>query len=340
MVSTRGRLGVGIVGLGMGFSHLKAWQNNPHIEIKGVCDLDEQLLESIAKKFQTGKMTKNYKDLLKEKDIDIISICTPDNLHAIQSIEALRAGKHVLCEKPMVRTMEECEWVVNEVERTAFKFMTGQEVRFTPLFLKMKDLIQRGDLGEVFFVEADYIHNMEKAGGKGNWRSDPKIRHPFLGGGCHPIDLLRYLQGDVKEVFAYANHKAASWRKTDDCIIATLKFQNGCVGKVLVTIGSKRPYAINCSVYGTKGTIIGSNVDQKAKLFLDKIQEAGQDFMKMPIKVATHAVSTEIDHFVDSIINDKQPLIDVYEGAKTVATSLAVIESAKTGNPIQVNNEF
>jgi len=211
--------------------------------------------------------------------------------------------------------------------------MIGQVCRFAPGFVKTKELIDAGEVGELFLVESEYAHSYSKAGGVGNWRKDPiKLREPFLGGGCHSVDLLRWIAGDAEETFVYSNHRCLPDWPVDDATFALFKFKNGIIGKVLCSIGCLRPYTMRSVFYGTKGTIISDNTSPTIKI------SKGKEFTSIPVDVASHNVGAEINELVNCILDDKPVITDVKEGAKTVATCLAAIKSAKTGEPVKVKN--
>jgi len=115
------KIGVGVIGLRMGGKHLIGYQNNSHTKIVGVCDLDAEKTREKAKEFGAIIATTDYKDLLKSKNINIISVATPDYFHCEQSVAAMEAGKDILCEKPMAPTLEDCIKMVKAVEKTKKK---------------------------------------------------------------------------------------------------------------------------------------------------------------------------------------------------------------------------
>ena len=177
------------------------------------------------------------------KDINVVSVAIPDQQHKQVCIDLLNAGKHVLCEKPLALTREDIDEIVRAAEASNCKFMVGQICRFTPSFEKAKELIDNGTLGEIYFVESEYAHDymniVKTKFGDGNWRADPN-RHGLIGGGCHAVDLLRWLAGDPEKVFAYGTHKALLTVPYDDATIAIMKFPNGVAGLVFVSTGWKR----------------------------------------------------------------------------------------------------
>lgn len=329
------KLGAGIIGLQMGSLHLDAYAGHPEVEVMGICDLDEARMKEMAKKYSVGFTTRDYRELLGRKDIDAISVATPDYSHAEQSIAALEAGKHVLCEKPMTVTLENCRDIIRAAERSGCKFMVGQICRFAPGFRLAKKLIDEGRIGELFFVESEYAHDYSGVPGAGGWRKDPvKRREPFLGGGCHAVDLARWIAGDAEEAFAYANRRVLADWPVDDCTIASYKFKNGILGKVLVSIGCKRPYTMRSVFWGSRGTIISDNTSPSIKIYHAGMEKL--EFADMAVDVASHNVRAEVDEFVDCIRGRKQLLMDAREGARTVAACLAAVGSARSGKAEKV----
>lgn len=332
------KLGVGVIGLKVGESHLIAYQKNPYTEIRGICDTDRERLEQIANDYKIPFATEDYKELVSRNEIDIISIATPDFFHKEQSVFALNAGKNVLCEKPLAPNLKDCQEIVNASKKSKGKFMVGETYRFNPQFTLVKKLIKDGYIGELFLVEIEQVQSFRKVGGVGNWRKNPK-RHPFIGEACHSVDLLRWIVGDVEEVFAYSNHKCLLDWPVDDCTMAALKFKDNTIGNISFSIGCVRPYRVGGVFYGTKGTIICD--DANTSPF---IQISGEHFpfAKIPVDIVSHnvSVSTEINEFVDCIIKNKKSIISAEEGAKTVAVAVATVQSTKEGKPIKVNYTF
>lgn len=196
-------------------------------------------------------------------------------------------------------------------------------------------------------METEYAHDYSKIDLP--WRLDP-LRHGFLGGGCHAVDLARWIAGDPTEVFAYANHKMLPNYPTDDCTVAVMKFPNGVIGKVFVSTGCKRNYTMRSVFYGTKGTIITDNTSNHMTVFKDGVGNGETLFadlpqshaipIEYPVIVNNHNAAGELDEFVDCIVNDKPIRTTAVEGAKTVKASLAAVESSKTGMPVKIEYDF
>ncbi len=332
------KLGIAVIGLKMGYSHFQNARSLANADLVAVCDLDESLLEKTRREFDVPFATTNFDDILGREDVHIVSVTTPDYLHHPQTIAALEAGKHVLVEKPMALNVAECEDMVNVARDKGLKLMVAHVCRFYSFFEQVKRWCGDGTLGDPYYVETSYIHNYEDIPGVGDWRYDPELRHPFVGGACHAVDLARWLGGDIEEVHAYGNHFNIPQQKWEDHIIANVKFQGGAIGRIMNSSGCPRPYNIECEVWGTRGTICGDNTRDEAQLALR--QTGYKQWLDYPKASMAKAIANEISHFVDCIVNDRTPLIDGVDGAKTIATCWAVIESIASGQPVKVRNEF
>jgi len=331
------RFGV-ISASGMAQSHMNAIKWNKTTELVAICDIDEERLNQVAEEYGVAKYV-DYKEMLRRDDIDAVVICTPDQLHREMTVEALKAGKHVLCEKPMALTIEDCKAMVKAARESDRKVMIGQICRYTPGFLKAKQLIDAGEIGELFFVETEYAHDYAHIQGKGNWRLDP-LRHGFLGGGCHAVDLACWIAGKPTEVMAYSNKKMLQHWPTDDCTIAIMKFPNDVIGKVFVSTGCKRNYTMRSVFYGSKGTIITDNTSPNMQVFKTDSSCGYTTPMLYPISINNHNAMGEVGDFADRILNDKPIETTVYEGAATVAAALAAIRSAASGKPEAIDYDF
>ncbi len=333
------QLGIGIVGLSMGYSHFLQYEGLPEAELVAVCDVDAELVANVGREFNVPLATTDYDELLAAENVDIVLVATPDYLHMEQTVKALAAGKHVLVEKPMAHTIQQCQQMVDAARKYGRKLMVAQVCRFHKFFQDAHKWATDGTLGEIYFVATSYIHNYETIPGFDGWRFDPEKRHILVGGGCHAIDLARWFGGDVIAVSALSNHFNIPQQQVDDMWILNLQFANDVIGRVTVSSGCQRPYNIDLEVWGTEGTVVGDNTSTTAKMSLRQVDKSR--WMELPIEPMTKALTSEMEHFVDCVINDKTPLIDGVDGAKTVATAWAAIESSHNGGAVvAVKNDF
>jgi len=328
------RFGV-ISASGMAQAHMNAVVTNKNAVLAAVCDIDESRLDACRELYDCDFYT-DYWDILKRDDIDAVIISTPDQLHREMSVNALKAGKHVLCEKPMALTEEDCLAMVQAADKSDKKFMIGQICRYTPGFYEAKKMIDQGEIGELFFVETEYAHDYSRISGLGGWRLDP-LRHGFLGGGCHAVDLALWIAGRPTEVMAYSNKKMLKDWPTDDCTIAILKFPNDVIGKVFVSTGCKRNYTMRSVFYGSKGTIITDNTSPHMQVFKTDASCGFTTPMLYPLKINNHNAVGEVGDFIDRIINHQPIATTAREGAATVFAALAAIRSSKSGQPEKID---
>ena len=322
-----------VVGVGgLGKSHIKGIHGNEAAELVCVCDNREEIARAIAEENGVPYYVDFY-EMIKVGGFDCVILVTPDQIHREHAVAALEAGYHVLCEKPLAQTIEDCEAMVEAAKKSGLKFMTGQVCRKAPGFVKAKELVAEGRIGELFYVESEYAHDYEFL--KPEWRKDPvKLRYSIVGGGCHAIDLLRWIAGDPTKVMALANRKVLTDWPVDDCTIAIMEFPNNVVGKIFCGIGVKRDYTMRTCLYGTKGTIICDNRSPEITLYLHEVTDEGKHTYpatKIPVDIAHHNVTAEIADMCEAILNDTALECDAVEGASTVAVGLAAVESAALG---------
>lgn len=317
--------------------HLPEYAANEHVEITAVCDIVGERAEAAAETYQAKAYT-DYKTLLQEENIDAVSVCLPNYLHAPVSVDALNAGKHVLCEKPMATSTEEADQMIEAAERNGKKLMIGHNQRFVSSHQKARELIASGTIGKVYSFRTAFGH-----GGPEGWSADGKESwffkkgEAFIGAmgdlGVHKADLIRYLlQDEFVEVGAFVETSAKQNTDVDDNATLILKSEKGTIGTLAASWAYTAKEDNSTVIYGEKATLrleddpIYSLVAQYAngetvKYELGAIQsneEGGQ--------TTTHV----IDHFIDSILNNTAPLIDGNEGKKSLAIILGALESVET----------
>ena len=325
-----------VVGVsGFGKNHIKGLEKTQGAELVAVCDIREDAAKACAEQNHCRSYT-DYRTMLAQGGFDAVIVSTPDQIHREVTVAALEAGYHVLCEKALALNMEDCRAIAAAAEKSDRKCMVGQVCRKAPGFLLAKDLIDKGEIGDLFFVESEYAHDYMRVGGVGNWRRSPE-RHAVIGGGCHAIDLLRWIAGDPTEVFAYANHKCLTDWPVDDCTVSVLRFPNQVIGKVMTSIGCKRAYTMRSVFYGTRGTIIADNTSPTVTVFRreEEVKPGKLEFVpeQLPVDINNHNVASEIDELCELIRRDLPVVTGVREGANTVAVCCAVVISVQTGMP-------
>ena len=339
---------IGIVGTGsFSKAHIQAVTDAYNAELVGLSDQDETRLYQHDEKFRLADIPHhlNYQEMLARDDVDAIIVSANDQAHCELTVAALKAGKPVLCEKPMALTTEECKAMIDAGKESGSMLMIGQVARFNPAAQKMIEIAKSGKLGEIFYVESDYAHDYSKIPGSTGWRRDPN-RHGIIGGGCHSVDLLRCIAGNPEEVFAYSSNKVLTDWPVFDCTVATMKFPNGVLGRMFCSIGAKRPQVDRTVIYGTKGTLYKDAFGMY--LYMEKVSDEpmfegmNQQHIRVHIPVTNkgHNALAEVEEFCSAILEGRESSCPGVEGAITAYTCMAMVESSRTGLPVKMNYDF
>ncbi|NOZ21219.1 MAG: Gfo/Idh/MocA family oxidoreductase [Planctomycetes bacterium] len=328
-------IGVGIIGAGVGRSQAPGFLGDKRVSKVVLCDIDSAKLAERAKAVGIEETTTDWKEIVERDDIHLVSVASPDPLHPEMAIAALDAGKHVLCEKPMAPTLPEARQMIAAVERSGKKLLVNNVLRFFERFKYVKKMVDAGELGQIYAAEGDYLHNTVDLIRNG-WRG-PHRHSCMTGGGVHLIDLLRWIVAETEEAFCYSTYgvMTEAEAKSPDCMLAILKLENGAVAKAMTNMAVQRPALHNFILYGTKGVFINAKPDG--------LLYRGHNSKPEPVTALYGATerskgqkAAAVAHFLDCIEKDEAPLVDVYEGARTIAACDAIFESCQTGRPVKV----
>ncbi|MXY50550.1 MAG: Gfo/Idh/MocA family oxidoreductase [Gemmatimonadetes bacterium] len=267
---------------------------------------------------------------------DIVAVAGPDHLHADQTVQALEHGAHTLVEKPLATTMADARRIMDAADRKGLTVMTDHTSRYMYPWQEMSRAARSGEIGEIFFIQGDYIHDMWSIYHPGErrhtpWRIDDRNpQNILLGGGCHPIDnILSTVDSPVVEVFAYSSKMSVPEFPADDCYILMLKFENGVMGKVFVSSGCSGHGMGGgmLAVYGTAGT-----------LWNGKLYRRGEEPVSLPnvsdeAAVGGHGWGRSVIDFLDTLDGRIENPIPARMGARVVAVCEAGLESVRTGRP-------
>lgn len=265
---------IAVIGAGsISDMHLRSYQNNKEAELVAICDLNEERARAKADKYGIGRIYTDYKELLASADIDAVSICTWNNSHAPISIAALEAGKHVLTEKPLCKTVAEALEVEEAVRRSGKTLQVGFVRRYASNTGIVKSFLDNGELGDIYYAKASCIRRL---GNPGGWFSDIERSGggPLIDVGVHVIDLCWYLMGRPKvksisgntynrlgnraNVRNLAYYKAADYdashNTVEDMANAMIRFENGAslLVDVSFTLHAKED-ELTVKLYGDKG---------------------------------------------------------------------------------------
>jgi len=228
-------------------------------ELSAVCDVSTEKVNQFSEKYKCPSYL-NFFDLLdNEKNIDVISVCTPNGLHSLQTIESLRRGKHVVCEKPMATTVKDCELMISESEKANKRLFIIKQNRYNPPVIALKKLVDEQVLGKILSIQLNCFWNR---GPDYYLNSDWKGRKVLDGGTLftqfsHFIDLVYWLFGDIRKIKAYAKNLAhQNIIEFEDSGVVIVEFDNGALGSINYTVNSfEKNMEGSLTVFGEKGTI-------------------------------------------------------------------------------------
>ena len=352
---------IGLVGTGaIAYAHLPAYLNFPEkVQLTSACDINEKSVKSFAKRAKVGSVYTDFEKMLKKEDIDAIDICTIHDQHKTQTIMAAEAGKHILLEKPMACTLQDCREMVRVTEKAGVTFMMALVLRYLPSSLGVLKLLQNEELGSIRAARGDSILKQSLILPHDHWMFDGNR----AGGGVlitlsiHIIDLLRYFLGDVKRVSGICKTMSSLFiNGAEDLASANLEFKTGAIGNIFSSFSIGRtPWNIKYIIYGESGTIysnpppiekshqqIGNAVISSRTHDIDGITSKKGEFT--PIKpnynyiVGDDPFSNEIIHFVNCCQTGKTPISNGKDNLDTMKIIFGLYKSSDSNKSIDLSN--
>lgn len=318
---------VGLIGAGgIASAHIRGYaEHNDRIKITAVADAVPETLAKRAEELSAEPFA-DYHDMINSADIDAVDICLPHHLHADAILTAAKAGKHILCEKPLCLTAEEARDILDTVSATGVTLMSGHNQLFMPPVAKAKELIESGLLGTVYEVRTtdSFYNNFDPA--NMGWRASSATSGggELIDTGYHPTYLMLHLAGGVPvEATAMLSTHRLKFAEGEDSAQVLIRFDNGVVGQ-LVTSWAYTPAACTerFSVVGELGSLYATKDELSYSL------RSGESETLQFEDVNTFVA--EIGHFADSLINKTRPLHTEKEGIEALGIILAAYEGAKT----------
>lgn len=343
---------VGIIGCGRIAQerHIPEYLENEKAELCAFYDINQERAQQLAEQYG-GRAYHTYEELLEDKQIDAVSVCAANRVHAEITIKALESGKHVLCEKPMAVTYEECEEMVRAAKKTGKYLMIDQNQRLAKAHVKAKEMIEAGEIGRVITFRTTFGHGGPETWsidqGKGTWFFDRKkaVMGAMADLGIHKTDLIQYLLSQhVVETTAKLmtlDKEDADGNKigVDDNAFCIYKMSGGVVGTMTASWTFYGEEDNSTIIYGSNGmlriyddpehsiVLIEKNGTRK-EYDIDKIQ-TNDDQTKSGI----------IDMFVDSIVKNQEPQISGGSVLSAMRAVFSSIESSEKGCTISVDDK-
>ncbi len=327
----------GIIGCGIiSKSHCDALAIVKNAELYAVCDVVEEKAKLRAEQYGAKKIYTDYKEMLKDPEIECVSICTPSGMHGQMAKDVAAAGKHVFCEKPMEITTEKLDDVIDFVEKSNVKMGCVFQRRCDPSFMAVKEAIDSGRFGKVILADAylKYYRNQEYYD-SGDWRATWELDGggALMNQGVHGIDLLTWIAGDVESVFARCATQVRDI-EVEDTAIASLKFKNGALGNIEGTTSVYPAQETRLEIHCEKGTIIIDDLgiqqwaiegsDETAPEIQPLVFEMQADPANLPL--TSHV--KPLEDMADAIIHDRKPAVTPREARTAVDLILAIYKSS------------
>jgi len=331
---------VGVFGIGwVAGEHIKAYEKNPHMQVAALASRRRQSAQSAKDSLGLDcDIVDTYDELLARDDIDVIDICSPNVLHAEETIRAAAAGKHVVIEKPIAMDLAELKAIRSAIDKAQVKSQVGFVSRWNPHVQSIQGMIDQGGLGEIYYVEVDYYHEIGPWWSGWNWGASTKQGGPSasLVAGCHAVDLLYCFGGAVEEVFAYGTFGHRKDYEYEPTYTAVVKFKNGKIGKTGCSFENECPYVMNIMLHGSKGSVLNEKFYTKQWF---PGQEDWQQFKTTFLDsgdVAHHPFQGMVDDLAAALLEDKEATAGIHEAYQSHEICLAIDRSIETGQPVRL----
>jgi predicted dehydrogenase len=330
---------VGIIGYSWAAeAHIEAINKTPYAQVTAVCS--SRTLDPSTLSAKHGGSIECYTDLSKmlaDPTIHAVSICSYPADHAKQAIQAAKAGKHLIIEKPIALTWEECLAVEAAVKAAGVFSCVCFECRFSNQLLTIKSVIDQGLLGTIHYGEVDYFHGIGPWYGQYRWNTiKAAAGSSLLSAGCHAMDALLLCMGsEFEEVSSYASYSENKDFKPYEyptSSVSIVKFKNGSVGKVASVIDCLQPYYFHFHLVGSEGSLLDNKYYSTKTAGLDK-----NKWTEIPMKmldsgdVSDHPYQAQFEAFFKAIEEGKEmPLTNLAEALKTHKLIFEADKSAET----------
>ena len=337
------KYGVGLIGAGwVAGEYVKAFRDHPLTEIIGIYNRTPGKATQLMQTFGlSGVEYSTLDELLADGRIQIVVSCTHPDVRADHCVRAAESGRHVVIEKPVGLSIDETLRIREAVARTGVKTVTSFVLRWNPQFETVRQLIADGVLGELIYGEADYWNPKKSSDPSSPYAQKAMVGSAFVAGGCHAVDMLRWLGGEISEVSAFAaDPKLNLAYDYPPVAVASVKFANGAVGKLSAITEGDSPYGFHCRLFGTNGTI------QDNRVYSSQRYPGATDYWTLPTispnsgDVTHHPFKAEIDHFIQCLEDDVESHASIHDSYRSMAVCFAIDESAALGGaPVVVPND-
>lgn len=335
-------------------NHIKAATNNK-LDIVAVCDIRPENMENLLSKHKLENINSikrytDYKDMVRENEIELIGIATESGVHAEIALYCIDQGINVIIEKPMAMSMEDAQKIVISAEKKGVAVSACHQNRFNVAVQETRKALEEGRFGKLSHGSINVRWNRnqgyyEQASWRGTWTQDGGA---LMNQCIHGIDLLRWMMGDeVEEIYGQTRQRFHHYLEAEDVGVAVVKFKNGAVGTIE---GTTNVYPSNLEetlyIFGENGTVkIGGTSTNNIDVW-NFADETNADIQKQGLTEETSNVygnghTSLYADVLDAIKNNRKPYVDAVAGKNALEMVLAIYKSQKTGKPVKLPlNDF
>ena len=345
------KLRVGVIGVGMGRGHVKGYKEHPNAEVVAIADPNEARLKEIGDRFNVPSRYKSAREMFANEKLDVVSVATPNKFHKPHTVMAFKAGCHVLCEKPMATNAREARQMLDAAKRAKKHLMINFSYRFLDHSVALKNEVESGALGDVYFARTIW-HRRRGMPGFGGWFGIKELAGggPLIDLGVHRLDLALWLMGYPEPAWVMGSaydhlarplaKKAGKKFDVEDLAVGMIKFKNGATLEIEASWAANIAEAelMETRLFGTKGGLVQRNVgegyDFEAEIYVER--DGAQFDMKLHPPV--RAVRTAYYTFIETILGKAAPAATGEEGLIVMELLDAIYKSARTGRPVRLKS--
>ncbi len=354
-------LKIGLIGAGtISYPHLHAYAKNKNVGEIVVAEINDKARARLCERYGVKKSTPHYEELLNDPSIDLVDVLLPSYLHQGVSIEAMKAGKHVICEKPLALNAQGVEEMAAVSKSTGKQLFGLLNQRFMPMHEKAKALIDSGAIGTPMFMTSFILGNeIDRMNEPEHWKGD-RVKSGggvLIDSGIHHVDLMNFFMGQATSVVASMKRVMVKpAHKEEDNAFLTVDFQNNSVATLIASYTmTEYPWTEPKTIYGTGGTIvIDDSTDSPLKLI--KASKKGvcddgytrcQEIKTEPIAVDPvptdnpnpqwyYSIGRCLDDFVNAIVTGKQSVVTLEDSRRAIRVISAAYESFRTAKRVNL----
>jgi len=327
---------VGLVGTGIGKLHAAGIAKMPELaQLAAVCGLDENA-QIVGKQYGAGYVTDRYEDLLNDSSIDVIDLCVPHIQHLPLAVVAAEAGKHILIEKPLARTLVEADQIIAAARKAGVHLMTGHNQRYYAHHAKAKELLDAGAIGKPYMIVVS-VHVYGHIDGFRRFLNEAG-GGTLIDSGVHRFDLIRWLMGEVETLYAQTGRFLQMQMEGEDCAVVTMRFRSGAIGSFSCSWSAKGPRPEETlQIFGPQGAILTEDHTCSLRLSSENPPAGLKDVREFVFPVdQAESIRRGIEAFMISLQCGKEPPITGEDGRASLELSMASYESARTGLPVHL----